>query len=64
MKAIQNRFTHKQAGATMVEYALMVALVALAVAGTVVLLSNAINDRFNDVIDCVQDQANCPAAAE
>ena len=50
-----------ESGATMVEYAIMIALVALAVASTVAMVSAAISATFNRVILClgVSDDANC-----
>ena len=48
-------------GATMVEYAVMIALVAIAVAATVILVSAAISATFNKVIVCMSapSDANC-----
>lgn len=55
------KFFKEEDGATVVEYALMVALIAVAVAATVVLLGQEIDDKFNDVKDCIADpsSANC-----
>ena len=47
-----------ESGATMVEYAIMVALLAVAVASTVIMVSAAISATFNKVILCLSD-ANC-----
>ena len=51
-------------GATMVEYAIMVALLAIAVAATVILVSAAISAAFNRVIVCMSapSDANCGAS--
>ena len=51
-------------GATMVEYAIMVALLAIAVAATVIMVSTAINATFNKVILCIgtPNDANCGAS--
>ena len=55
-------FFNDESGATMVEYAIMVALLAIAVASTVILVSDALRDTFNDVIACLADPtaAACP----
>lgn len=37
-------------GATAVEYGLMVALIAAVIVGTVILLGNALNVQFTDVV--------------
>jgi pilus assembly protein Flp/PilA len=38
-------------GATAVEYGLMVALIAAVIVGTVILLGNALNLQFTDVVN-------------
>ena len=55
------RFFNDESGATMVEYAIMVALLAIAVATTVILVSNELKTTFQKVIDCLADptDANC-----
>lgn len=45
------RFFKEEDGATLVEYAILVALIAVAVIATVVLLGQAINDAFQSVVD-------------
>lgn len=61
MPAATGRMARKQAGATMVEYAVLVALIAIAVILTVVLLGQQINNVFQTVTDCIQNatDANC-----
>lgn len=60
----------KQQGATMVEYAIMVAMIALAVAVTVSLIGFALNENYKEVRDCVMGMAhgdgaaNCPGAKQ
>ena len=44
---LQARFTRTERGASMVEYILLVALIALAVLGAVTFLSNQVNTSFN-----------------
>jgi Flp pilus assembly pilin Flp len=45
---LQVRFTATERGASMVEYILLVALIALAVIAAVVFLKNQVNNKFND----------------
>jgi pilus assembly protein Flp/PilA len=49
-------------GATAVEYALIVAVIAVILVVGGLALGNAINTRFDGVADCVTtpDAANCP----
>lgn len=51
MKAMMQRFLRDESGATMVEYAVLVALIAVAVIATVVLLGERIDAAFQSVID-------------
>lgn len=55
------KFFNDESGATVVEYALLVALIAVAVAATVVLLGGEIDARFNEVKECIADptEVNC-----
>ncbi|MCW9089642.1 MAG: Flp family type IVb pilin [Gammaproteobacteria bacterium] len=53
------RFFKEEDGATVVEYALMVALIAVAVAATVYLLGVEVNNKFAEVKDCIADPATC-----
>lgn len=59
------RFFKDESGATMVEYAVLVALISIAVIVTVVLIGTELNNLFNIVVDCitVPRGALCPAAA-
>lgn len=56
------KFFIDESGATMVEYAILVALLAIAVATTVILVSDELKTTFNKVIDCLSDSTKCPAA--
>ena len=56
------KFYNDESGATMVEYALLVALIAIAVAATVILLSSEMQTLFSTVTDCLADSSNCPGA--
>jgi Flp pilus assembly pilin Flp len=45
---LQAKFGKDEAGASMVEYILLVALIALAVIAAVVFLKDQVNNKFND----------------
>ena len=45
---LQAKFGGNEEGASMVEYILLVALIALAVIAAVVFLKNQVNNKFND----------------
>ena len=59
------RFFNDESGATMVEYAIMVALLAIAVATTVILVSNELKTTFQKVVTCLASptDANCGSAS-
>jgi Flp pilus assembly pilin Flp len=46
----------REAGVTAVEYALMVAIIALLLVGGFYALFNAVQTKYNDVGDCVASQ--------
>jgi pilus assembly protein Flp/PilA len=58
MEMIKNFFKEED-GATVVEYALIVALIAVAVAATVWVLGGVINEKFEEVKDCIQTPSTC-----
>lgn len=64
MRMLLASFLKDESGATMVEYAVLVALIALAVIATVVLVGTEIDTMFQRVIDCLQDpnSAACTGA--
>ena len=55
------KFYKDESGATMVEYAIMVALIAIAVAATVILVGEQMEVMFSQVAVCLNDpnEANC-----
>ncbi len=59
MKSLK-RFSKKEGGATLVEYALIVALLAIAVAVMIVAVQSEINAAFQQVVDCLADPSTCP----
>lgn len=55
LKALMQKFLAEEDGATMIEYGLLAALIALVVAAAVVTVGTALNERFTDVQACVND---------
>jgi pilus assembly protein Flp/PilA len=53
------RSTDTDRGATAVEYGLMVALIAAAIAGIVYILGQSLNTKFNNVNTCINNAQNC-----
>ena len=55
------KFYKDESGATMVEYAIMVALIAIAVAATVILVGQEMTAMFETVRTCLESpsSANC-----
>jgi pilus assembly protein Flp/PilA len=47
--ALQSRYTRDEKGASMVEYALLVALIAVVVIAAALFLGTEINDQFSEV---------------
>jgi pilus assembly protein Flp/PilA len=47
--AMQSRFVKDEEGASMVEYALLVALIAVVVIAAALFLGNQISDKFSEV---------------
>lgn len=56
--------TKKQRGATMVEYAIVLASIAIVVAVIVGLIGMSLNDRYKDASDCVGGMAAGKGAAD
>ncbi|GMQ85572.1 MAG: hypothetical protein BMS9Abin07_1139 [Acidimicrobiia bacterium] len=52
--AYQSRFIRDEEGASMVEYALLVALIAVVVIAAALFLGNQISSKFSQVGDTVQ----------
>jgi pilus assembly protein Flp/PilA len=55
LKTLMQQFLAEEDGATMIEYGLLAALIALVVAAAVVTVGTALENRFNDIQDCVTD---------
>lgn len=58
MQALKGRLTEDR-GATAVEYGLMVALIAVVIAGTVLALGGELNNLFTSVKDCLATPSGC-----
>lgn len=57
---IIKKFFKDESGATLVEYALLVALIAIAVVITIIAVQEGINDAFQSVANCLNGaDANC-----
>ena len=58
---ILRRFFKDESGSTMVEYGLIVALIAIVAIVVITILGQQIDNVFQTVVDCVQDpsEANC-----
>jgi pilus assembly protein Flp/PilA len=61
MEAIK-RFIKGEEGVTAIEYALIAAGIAIAIAATVILVGAQIDAKFKEVLDCLKD-GTCPQAA-
>jgi pilus assembly protein Flp/PilA len=55
LKTMIQQFLAEEDGATMIEYGLLAALIALVVAAAVVTVGTALENRFTDVEACVND---------
>lgn len=53
------RFFKDESGATMVEYAVLVALIAMASIGMIYILGGQINTNFANIKDCLKDAKTC-----
>ncbi len=53
LKAMIEQFLAEEDGATMIEYALLAALVALVAAAALVTMQTALSNKFGDVEDCL-----------
>jgi pilus assembly protein Flp/PilA len=53
IRATLAAFVRDEDGATMIEYALLVALIAIVVAAALVTLGTAVKTKFSSVSDCV-----------
>lgn len=54
MSNVWRRFWEDESGQSLVEYVLIVALVAIALIGAIALMRNAMGNRFNDITECLE----------
>lgn len=59
MKNLVSRFLHDESGATMVEYAVLVALISVAAIAIIVLVGTEVKGAFQDVKDCLVTPSSC-----
>ncbi|SCY15829.1 Flp family type IVb pilin [Thiohalorhabdus denitrificans] len=55
MQELIRRFVHEESGATMVEYAIMVALIAVVAIATVVTLGGEVEAAFDNIVTTLQN---------
>ena len=54
-------FAREEDGVTMIEYGLIAALIALAVAATLVTVGTNLNTLFTDIMNCLASPKTCTA---
>lgn len=54
------KFFKDESGATMVEYAIMVALIAIVAIAVIAVVGQQVDNAFNTVAACLKDQTACP----
>ena len=59
LKNTLRSFLVEDDAATMVEYGLLIALIAIVVAAAALLLGSAISNKFNSVTTCVTNSTGC-----
>ena len=59
MMKMMTSFFRDESGATMVEYAILVALISIAAIAIIYLLGIQIRTTFGQVLNCISDAANC-----
>ena len=57
---IIKQFFKDESGATMTEYAILVALIAIAVVVAVIAIGSSLGEKFQQFEDCLADLTNCP----
>ncbi|MCW3843790.1 Flp family type IVb pilin [Micromonospora yasonensis] len=59
MVKLLSKLRRRDEGASAVEYGLLVALIAVVIAGAVYALGGGLSDLFSSVNDCIGDAASC-----
>ncbi len=57
--AMQSRFSNEK-GATLVEYALLLVLIAIIAIAALTALGGEVSDSLSDVEKCLEDTTKCP----
>ncbi len=62
LKTVARAFVHEEQAATMIEYALLVVLIALVVALAAITLGQAISNQFANTANCIANPSagTCP----
>jgi pilus assembly protein Flp/PilA len=60
LRTMVRQFVRNERAATMVEYALMVALIALVCVAAVKLVGDGANTAFDNTQLCINDPSKCP----
>jgi pilus assembly protein Flp/PilA len=59
MKNLMVKFFKDESGATMVEYAILVALISIAAIVIIYFLGREIRNTFQQVLDCISNPTSC-----
>ena len=59
MMTLVKKFLRDESGATMVEYAILVALISVAAIVIIAAVGTQVNNAFTEVRDCLTNSANC-----
>lgn len=62
MPNVWRRFWEDESGQSLVEYVLIIALVAIALIGAIAIMRNRMRDQFNEISNCLNEPENCPSA--
>lgn len=63
MMNLMKKFLNDESGATMVEYAVLVALIAVAAISVIYLVGVQVDQAFEDVKGCLENSASCTAGS-
>lgn len=59
MMTLVKKFLRDESGATMVEYAILVALISVAAIVIIAAVGGQVNDAFTEVQECLADSTAC-----
>jgi pilus assembly protein Flp/PilA len=63
MKTLMKKFFTDESGASLVEYGLLVGLIAVVCIVVIAVLGQKIDDTFQMIVDCLNDPASCQAGS-